>query len=342
MQRLYRSYHHAIGRSAERVTAPQTNAQSSTQAQSQSRTQTAYLLACLLSCFAMSLVISLFATTESSFANADGRRFTRNATTTAGCSGNACHGTSTPNTGVRLWAFANNQRIVDSLTIAPGMRVRFTVMVAHSNAAAGVNIAVRTNATTDVAAGTITPADNTLSLRGTAGAEVTQARRIAKAMPTDSAVAFSFDWVAPTTPGTYFLRAVGNAVNGNVLADAADVWNWLQPVRLVVTLASSVRLQPAADGENLSIAPNPASGATTFAWTLPDGSAAALNEEFTLRLVNAAGTEFRSWNGTANAGQVTIPFDGKDAQGVMLPTGQYFAVLQTRRRQLVRTVALIR
>jgi hypothetical protein len=294
---------------------------------------------------AISCAVFLLSFVHTSFANADGRRVQRTILNTAGCGGgNNCHGT-TVNTGARLSAFLGSQRVTDSLIVAPGARIRLTLMVAHNNPAAGVNIAVRTDLTGEVAAGTLSPVDTSLSLRGTGTniTELTQTRRKFKAMG-DTAITFSFEWQAPTTTGTYFLRAISNSVNNNNLADAGDLWNWLQPVRLVV--AGTVSVQQSTDAaEQFNVSPNPVSEFSTFSWILPvsGGSfATALNEEYTLRLVNAAGVELRSWNGVSDAGRVVVPFDGKDAQGITLSSGQYFAVLQTRKRQFVRTVALVR
>lgn len=45
---------------------------------------------------------------------------------------------------------------------------------------------------------------------------------------------FSFEWTAPTTPGQYFLRAIGLAGNNNGKKDNADLWNWLAPQIITV------------------------------------------------------------------------------------------------------------
>lgn len=217
-------------------------------------------------------LLSLFV--QSSFANSDGRRTTRTILNSTSCGGVGCHGTSTPNTAVRLWAFANNQRIADSIVVMPGARVRLTVMVAHSNSGAGINVAVRAGLTGEVSVGTVTPADNSIAVRGTTpSTELTHTQAKGKAQG-DSAITFSFDWQAPTATGTYFLRAIGNAVNNNGIPDASDAWNWLQPLRLVVTSVVSVQSPEEGLGQ-FDVAPNPISGSSTFSWTLPTGTAFA-------------------------------------------------------------------
>ncbi|MCX7937523.1 MAG: immunoglobulin domain-containing protein, partial [Chlorobi bacterium] len=47
-------------------------------------------------------------------------------------------------------------------------------------------------------------------------------------------VSWQFTWQAPSTPGQYTVRAVGNAVNSNGNADANDQWNFLQSVTITV------------------------------------------------------------------------------------------------------------
>ncbi len=57
--------------------------------------------------------------------------------------------------------------------------------------------------------------------------------------------AFSFTWTAPSTPGTYTLRAAGCAVNGNGNT-SGDAWNFLSPVTLTV---AGIRVEQPNGGE---------------------------------------------------------------------------------------------
>jgi hypothetical protein len=290
---------------------------------------------------ALTCLVLAFTCFSPLYANSDGRRTQRTILNATSCgTGSNCH-SSVLNSAVQISALLGNRRIADSIVVMPGSRTRLTIMVAHSNPAAGVNIAIRTGLTNEIPAGTITAVDNSLTPRGTSSSELTHSQPKAKAQG-DTVVSFTFDWVAPTTVGTYFLRAISNSVNRNAVADAADVWNWLQPVRLVVSGVVSVQ-QPNDIGEQFQMSPNPMNDVGTFSWALPSSmSSVAGIEEYSIRLVNAQGVELRSWNGIVSAGRVIIPFDGKDAHGLDVRSGQYFAVLQTRKRQFVRGVTIVR
>jgi hypothetical protein len=306
------------------------------------RIETVRLISHIL-CSALLVLALMFTQVQSAFANSDGRWTRRTVLNTAGCSGSACHSNGMPNSAVRISVFAESRRVSDSVVIAPGSRVRLTIMVAHSNAAAGVNVAVRAGLTGEVSVGSVTALDNSLTVRGTVNTELTHTQPKVKAQG-DTAVTFSFDWQAPTTTGTYFLRAISNSVNNNRVADTEDTWNWLQPVRLVVARTVSVRSDAEDTDEQFSIAPNPMSEASVFMWNLPtSGFATGVNQEYTIRLVNSTGAELRSWQGVAGAGgRVVVPFDRRDRNGIDLPSGQYFAILETRKRKFLRTVAVIR
>jgi len=64
----------------------------------------------------------------------------------------------------------------------------------------------------------------------------------------------NFKWTAPSTPGTYTIDAVGNAVNGNTFADFGDVWNNTS-ASITVDLPSSVSN---IKGTTIKCYPNPA------------------------------------------------------------------------------------
>lgn len=151
----------------------------------------------------------------------------RTSTTTAGCGD--CHGVSPKAaTTVTLEGGAR--------TVEPGSTTSFTVIVAHPTfPSAGVGIAVRTTETGTVAAGTLAVQAGT-GLRLRSG-EITQSS--ARSMSGGS-IRFTFTWKAPSTEGTYYMQAIGNAVNGNGREDTGDSWNWMQPVAITVKAATSV------------------------------------------------------------------------------------------------------
>ena len=162
-----------------------------------------------------------------------------------------CHGT---NSGAAVTLSLNGPK-----SMKPGEVGTFKIVVGHaSNPSAGVSVAVRKTATgTNDGVGTLaTVTGSGLRLRGTgAAAELTQS---APKLMSNKAAEFAFTWTAPTAPGTYYVQAVGNAVNGNGREDAADDWTFLQPVEIVVESSTSV-LEDVADLS--SIFPNPCSNA---------------------------------------------------------------------------------
>lgn len=168
----------------------------------------------------------------------------RTSTTSFGCG--SCHGSSAnARTTVSLDA--------PSMKVAPGETATFTVVVAHdSYPGAGVGIAVRTNATGSTNAGTLAVTPGT-GLRVRNG-EITHSsiRQL-----TGGSVRFTFTWTAPTTPGTYYIQAIGNAVNGNGRDDGNDHWAFMQPQAITVEPSTSVDEEATLP---LAVFPNPLRG----------------------------------------------------------------------------------
>jgi hypothetical protein len=147
--------------------------------------------------------------------------------TSSGCT---CHGAQSSATTLSLSG---------NTTTRAGQTLNLTVVVAHSSQqAAGVNIAVKDQQGQNV--GTLAPATGS-GLRLSNG-ELTHQQP--KTMSNGQA-AFSFTWTAPSTPGTYTLRAAGNAVNGNGNT-SGDAWNFLSPVTLTV---AGIRVEQPNGGE---------------------------------------------------------------------------------------------
>lgn len=139
--------------------------------------------------------------------------------TTSGCT---CHGAN-PSSSTSLTA----QSASGTFRTRPGQSLNLTIIVAHSSQqAAGINIAVHNQSGQN--AGSLSPASGSgLQL---SNGELTHTQP--KTMSNGQA-AFSFTWTAPSTPGTYTLRAAGNAVNNNGNT-SGDFWNFLSPVTLTV------------------------------------------------------------------------------------------------------------
>jgi hypothetical protein len=147
--------------------------------------------------------------------------------TSSGCT---CHGAQSSATTLSLSG---------NTTTRAGQTLNLTVVVAHSSQqAAGVNIAVKDQQGQNV--GTLAPATGS-GLRLSNG-ELTHQQP--KTMSNGQA-AFSFTWTAPSTPGTYTLRAAGCAVNGNGNT-FGDAWNFLSPVTLTV---AGIRVEQPNGGE---------------------------------------------------------------------------------------------
>jgi hypothetical protein len=201
----------------------------------------------------------------SSVALADKKGETGRTATNLGCGSAQCHGTSSSqSTSV---TFSSNS---GSFTVAPGGKLVITVIVAHpTQAAAGFDAAIKTTANGSTNAGTLTTSSTDCKV---ANNEVTHTAP--KAMSNGKAE-FTFTWTAPATEGTYFLRAVGNAVNGDDRADADDLWNWATPVPIIVKQASGVENfddNPIA----LTVFPNPTSDVVTMTYDIATFKGATL------------------------------------------------------------------
>lgn len=154
--------------------------------------------------------------------------------------------------------------ITGPVTMTPGSSREFTVVVAHSSMpVAGVDISVRDAADNGAIVGTIAAGTN-VQIKGKTG-ELTHAAPVTM---TAGQAQFTFTWTAPTTPGTYYVQAIGNACDGDGVETDADQWSWMTPVEIVVSSTSDV--SDVAGSAGPSIAPNPAfSGASAQLIGLP-------------------------------------------------------------------------
>lgn len=153
----------------------------------------------------------------------------RTSSTSGGCS---CH-TSNSSSSTSLSVTSQS----GSFSVEPGSQNTYTVTVSNTGRdKAGVNIAVKTSQTGEINAGTLAAV--------TGSGLKTLNNELVHSSPknvTSGSASFDFTWTAPSTPGVYYLRATGNAVNDNGSADNGDQWNFMS-VREVnvkgVTLAS--------------------------------------------------------------------------------------------------------
>ncbi len=233
----------------------------------------------------------------------------RTSTSTQGCG--TCHGSAPNVSTVLTFEGVRNVR--------PNSTNTFTVIVAHpTQPSAGVGIAVRTTPTGSSTAGTLSITPNTgLRMRGS---EITHL----SARPlTAGSVRFTFTWKAPNEPGTYYLQAIGNAVNGNGRDDAGDAWNWLQPVAIVVEDVTGVdELLP---GGAFMVYPNPVAPGGTLTISVPHTG------EYDVRVVGVSGTEVFTERFIANTSTIPLPLPN-------LPGGVYAIVVlcgTTERRGIV-------
>lgn len=166
----------------------------------------------------MSLIVYF---TIEAYATSTGRVL-RTSTVDGGCGGSGCHGTaSSSNTSVTLNS--------GPTTVELGSTNSYSIRVANSGKIkAGINIAVKTS---------ITGNENTGELAAPVGSGLqVLVNELTHTSPKDfnnNNTDFNFTWTAPDKPGTYFLRAVGNAVNADG-GTSGDEWNFMTPAEIIV------------------------------------------------------------------------------------------------------------
>lgn len=249
----------------------------------------------------------------------------RTNTVSAGCGGGGCHGSSA-NTATALRV---RQAVDGKISVTPGSQTTITVIVAHATRpAAGVNIAVKTSETSTTAVGTLALIAGE-GLRLSAG-ELTHST--SKSLIGGEA-SFSFTWTAPTTPGTYFLRAISNAVNRDGSAGAADQWNWLTPVQIVVSEASSVNEYSVVD---VAVTPVPSHESVSI--TVPSSS----GEKLRISIVDQLGAIVSINEETASADSFRYVWDGRRSDGSLAPQGHYIVSIFSDRRLMKGRAIIIR
>jgi len=191
------------------------------------------LLTALATVFLMSFIYYAIAN-STGYAN-------RTSASSTGCS---CHTGANPNTNVTLSVTSGS----GSFTVVTNSTTAFTVTVGHpTKTTAGVGIAVKTDQNTSPGtnAGTISPGAG-LSLSGTPLELVQITPKVFNMGTAD----FTFNWTAPATPGTYYLRAIGMASDGagNV---TNDLWNWMTVQQIIVIAGGSISITQPVGGEQV-------------------------------------------------------------------------------------------
>ncbi len=278
--------------------------------------------------FTLSLSLTVLlsvVSTNPAYASASGQAG-RTARTAGGCSGGGCHASAASTaTSVRILQAVNGR-----VTVAPGETIQLTAVVAHeSRSRAGINVAVKTTETGTVNAGTIivVPGAGTRLL----GGELTHLN--SKIMQGGEA-RFEFTWRAPAEEGVYFLRAIGNAVNGDGSAGAADQWNWMdEVVQVVVSPTASVN---EVQITSVLTRPVPAhSEVHVTASTTP-------GEPLTVDVTDATGNVVHRENVFAWADDYTYVWRGANSSGQPAPQGVYIISVRGNNRITRGTAVLVR
>lgn len=144
--------------------------------------------------------------------------------TNAGCQASGCHGNSANSaTGISV--------LSGSLSVEPNSTNDYTIRVSNSNSSqtkAGINIAVKSSSTGETNSGTLS-AESGSGLTSSGGELIHSSPKNLSGSNAD----FSFKWTAPSTPGTYYLKAAANAVNGDG-STSGDQWNFMTVQEIIV------------------------------------------------------------------------------------------------------------
>jgi hypothetical protein len=233
-----------------------------------------------------------------------------------------CHGSSaSANTQVNITSRSG------SFTITPGGTLELTAVVANSGkSAVGVNIGVKDAVTSNRNVGTLARINNDMRL---------SANELVHTSPKSMSggqASFSFTWKAPTTAGTYYLMAIGNAVNGNG-RDSGDEWAYLTPIEITVSAASSV-LESQPMISSLTAAPNPAVDNSTVSYALEKAS------DVEIMIIDAKGGLVYSQSlGMQNPGAYSFNWNALTNQGIAAPAGHY--MLNLKAGSAVHSTSLI-
>ena len=228
--------------------------------------------------------------------------------TTSGCGGGGCHGQKSSETTVDIPTVTGG-----TINVEPGATVALFIVVGHSsNSSAGFNLKIADGNGKN--AGTLTAGDGS---RIAGGGELTH--RSPKAMESGQA-RWDFTWTAPTQAGTYTIRAVGNAVDGDGSAGGGDVWNSLQTMTINVGTSS---LADQLEKHDVQTMPNPTNNSMTIEYSLPKTSMVQITiSDMEGNVITQTMAEQRE------SGKNTFLWNGHNAQGNAVANGKYFAIIR--------------
>lgn len=277
-----------------------------------------------LSTLSILSILLLVVVSTTAFGSSSGvtRRTTLN---TAGCGPGGCHG-GTPSSRTRVTV---PQAVDGKLAVQPGGTLALSLRVEHTSLSyAGANISVNTERNGTTAAGTLAAVSN-------GGLRLTQGQ-LTHASPrsgSNGVVSFEFTWTAPSTEGTYFLHAIGNAVNRNG-GTGGDEWNWMEPIEITVSNSVSV-IEASGIARNLKIYPVPAHGAVTISATTQDDVVDVI-------VTNQLGEFVFIRPLTSNTGQVEFVWSGRSTSGSPVPPGLYMVAIVGRNTNVFGRALIVR
>lgn len=249
--------------------------------------------------------------------------------TSAGCGPSGCHGGSkNTNTVVSVTGLSAGT----DLQAVAGQALDLTISVKNPTAiATGINLAIRTELNGTTNAGTFTAAPSS-GLRMQGGELVhSTPKNLAGGEAT-----FAVKWNAPAEPGTYYLHVIANAVNRNGGPDIGDQWNWMEPVKIVVSNTSSVNERNDVVTHLLDLRPIPAHGDVFM--SIPEHAG---GETFAMSIVDAHGMVIYRREPTTITERI-VHWDGRTAEGTHAAPGTYVVVLTSERRVLHGRAIIVR
>jgi hypothetical protein len=224
--------------------------------------------------------------------------------TSKGCN---CH-SSSKNTDVVLSLTSST----GSFTVEPNSTTTFTITINKTSAVvSGIDIAVKSSLTDETNVGTLS-AINGEGLKLSNGELVHSSPK----KMSNGNVSFSFKWTAPSQEGTYYLRAISLAANGDGKENSADVWNWLTPQIINVQKSSSVS-ETGTDA--VKIMPNPFKDNVFI-----DLSSYSQHNISNLEIIDQLGNEIK----TFDKNSTQIIWDCHDNAGKGISKGFYYLVIE--------------
>lgn len=225
--------------------------------------------------------------------------------TSKGCD---CH-SSSKNTAVSL----SLTSATGSFVVEPNSTTKFTITVMNAGSkVAGINIGVKSALTNETNVGTLS-AINGEGLKLSNGELVHSSPK----QMSNGSVSFSFNWTAPAQEGTYYIRAITLAADGNGKNNSADIWNWLTPQVITVQKASSVS---ELETNSVKIMPNPFKEFVSIDLSKYSGKTISK-----LEIIDELGNTVKTFDNT----QLTqFTWDGHDNSGKSISKGLYYLVIQ--------------